>query len=270
MDQSGTRRLSTIRPLWLPALRSALDPLHKGYVKPQDFFQFVQESSLSHRLRSLTLENAGYGIVVECERASADIPLPAAIESPSDHVGWICGQIVAVPTPAELGIVAEREVMEASTDNFFTYFNNTAQDIYIHVRYLQTGQIERKSLSRQIRPISGISVGALVSIRQELESGSYAWSRDLHITEFKACYGGKYVITAGIGLTAIVFCTMPFKTSSEMLPDDNIFTSTLPELDFKLLGPSKTFARPPKVGEKIQVCFVLFPMRNHGDSHDFI
>ncbi|KAK6346148.1 hypothetical protein TWF730_010480 [Orbilia blumenaviensis] len=253
IDKSGTRRLATIRPLWLPALRSALDPLHKGYVKPQNFFQFLHDSSLSHKLRSLTLENAGYGILVECERASGDLPFPAAIESPSDHVGWICGQIVAVPTPAELGIVTDREVMEASADTFFNYFTDTAQDVYFHVRYLQTGQIERKSLSRQIRPISGISVGAAVSIRQELESGIYAWSRDLHITEFKACYGGKYVITAGIGVTGVVFCTMPFKTSSEMLPDDDSLISTIPELEFKLLGPSRTFTHPPKVGEKIQI-----------------
>ena len=39
LNKSGTRRLSTIRPLWLPALRSALDPLHKGYVKPEGLFQ---------------------------------------------------------------------------------------------------------------------------------------------------------------------------------------------------------------------------------------
>ncbi|KAF3197218.1 hypothetical protein TWF679_003498 [Orbilia oligospora] len=251
IDKSGTRLLSTIRPLWLPALRSALDPLHKGYVKPQDFFQFLHDSSLSHKLRSLTLENAGYGILVECERATGDLPLPE-IESPLDHVGWTCGQIVAVPTPAELGIFAEREVMEASTESLFDYFSNTAQDVDIYVRYLQTGQIERKSLLRQIRPISGISVGAVVSIRHELEPGIYAWSSDFHITEFKACYGGKYIITAGTGLNAVVFCTRPFKTSSEMLPDDNSFTSSIPEFDFKLLGPSRAFNHPPKVGEKIQ------------------
>lgn len=87
INQSGTRRLSTIRPLWLPALRSALDPLHKGYVKPQDYFKLVYDSSLSDTLRNLALESAGYGTLVECERASGDLALPAAIESPSAHIG---------------------------------------------------------------------------------------------------------------------------------------------------------------------------------------
>jgi hypothetical protein len=96
---------STIRPLWLPALRSALDPLHKGYVKPQDYFKLIQDSSLSETLRNLALESAGYGTLVECERASGDLALPVAIESPSAHIGWISAQIVAVPTPDELGIV---------------------------------------------------------------------------------------------------------------------------------------------------------------------
>jgi len=257
IDQNGTRCLSTIRPLWLPALRSALDPLHKGYVKPQDFFHLVHDSSLSDTLRSLALENAGYGILIECERASGDLPLPSAIESPSDHVGWISGQIVAVPTPAELGIVTEREVMEASSDVLFTYFKDTTQDVYVYVRYLQTGQIERKSLSRQVRPIGGFSVGAALSIRHELDSGDYAWSCDLQITEFKACHGGKYIITAGIGSTAVVFCTMPLKNSFKILQDDNTSSiSTIPEFDCKLLGPSKVFTHLPKVGEKIQVCIV--------------
>ena len=52
INQGGIRRLSTIRPLWLPALRSALDPLHKGYVKPEDYFGLIHEYSLSDTLRS--------------------------------------------------------------------------------------------------------------------------------------------------------------------------------------------------------------------------
>jgi hypothetical protein len=253
VDQSGTRRLSTIRPLWLPALRSALDPLHKGYVKPQDYFNLLREDSLSETLRRLVLESAGYGILVECERASADLPLPATIESPPDHVGWMSAQIVAVPTPDELGIVTEREIMESmksSSDDLFT------QDVRVYVRYLQTGQVERKSLSKQVRPIGGISIGAALSIRHELESGDHAWSCNFHITEFRACYGGQYVITAGVDPTSIVFSTRPLKNSFDKMfrDDDNSPSSTIPEFDCTLLGPSRVFINPPKVGEKIQVC----------------
>ena len=206
----------------------------------------------------MVLESAGYGTLVECERASADLPLAAAIESPLDHVGWISAQIAAVPTSDELGIVTEREVMESSSDGLFAYFNDTTQDVHVYVRYLQTGQIERKSLSKQVRPIGGISIGAALSIRHELESGDHAWSRDLHITEFKACYGGHYVITAGVDSTSIVFSTRPLKNSFDKVfrDDDNSPSSTIPEFDCTLLGPSKGFINAPKVGEKIQVCTV--------------
>ncbi|UKZ74035.1 hypothetical protein TrVFT333_001689 [Trichoderma virens FT-333] len=255
IDQSGTRRLSTIRPLWLPALRFALDPLHKGYVKPQDYFNLLHDSSLSDTLRRLALENAGYGILVECERAAGDLALPVALETPSDHVGWITAQIVAVPTPEELGIVDEREVLKSSSDAVFACLNNTTQDIHVYVRYLQTGQIERKSLSKQVRPIGGISTGAALSIRYELESGGHAWSSDLRITEFKACYGGQYVITAGADSSATVFSTRPLKDSFDKMlrDDDDSSRATIPEFDCTLLGPSKVFANPPKVGEKVQI-----------------
>ncbi|GAB0146370.1 hypothetical protein EsHS_00006775 [Epichloe bromicola] len=256
IDQSGTRHLSTIRPLWLPALRSALDPLQKGYVKPQDYFNLLQDSSLSDTLKKLTLENAGYGTLIECERAPGDLPLPAVIESPTDHVGWMSAQIVAVPTPDDLGIVSERTVMKSSSDALFAHFNDDFQDVKVYVRYLQAGQIELKSLSKQVRPIGGIFVGASLSIRHELESGEHAWGGDLHVTEFKACYGGEYIITAGAGANAIVFSTRPIKNSfGKMLRDhDNSSCSTIPEFDCTLLGPSKVFTDPPKVGEKIQVC----------------
>ncbi|KAI1288679.1 hypothetical protein F5Y03DRAFT_404548 [Xylaria venustula] len=262
IDQSGTRRLSVVRPFWLPALRSALDPLHKGYVKPQDYFTLIRDSSLSDTLRRLALESAGYGTLVECERASEDLALPAEIESPSDHVGWISAQIVAVPTHGELGIVTEREFMKSSGDNLCAQLNDITPDVHIYVRYLQTGQIERKSLSKQIRPIGGISIGAPLSIRHALESGGYAWSGDLHITEFKACYGGQHIITVGVGPTAVVFSTRPLKNSFDnMLADDDSFStflnsfssSIIPEFDCTLLGPSKVFAGPPKIGEKIQI-----------------
>ncbi|KAL5113147.1 hypothetical protein ACEQ8H_008989 [Pleosporales sp. CAS-2024a] len=194
IDQNGTRHLSTIRPLWLPALRSALDPLHKGYVKPQDYFRLIHDSSLSDTLRSLALESAGYGTLVECERASGDLALPAEIESPSAHIGWISAQIVAVPTPDELGIVTGQEVMESSSDTLFGYFNKPAGDVHVYVRYLETGQIERKSLSKQ---------------RFDF-----------------------YPILHG---------------------NDNSSSSAIPEFDYTLLGSSKVFIQPPKVGEKVQI-----------------
>lgn len=256
IDQRGTRHLSAIRPLWLPSLRSALDPLHKGYVKPHDYFDLLHDTSLSDTLRKLALESSGYGAVIECERSSGDLPFPAVIESPSDHVGWISAQIVAVPTPKELGIVPDQEVIQSSSDALFTHFNNTAQDVHIYVRYVQTGQIERKSLLKQIRPAGGISLGAALSVQRELESGGYAWSDDLHITEFQACYGGRYNVTVGVGSSAVVFCTRPLKGSfDKMLRDDeSLSDSSILELDCTLLGPSKTFIQPPKVGEKVQVC----------------
>ena len=255
IDQGGTRRLSAIRPLWPPAFRSALDPLHKGYVKPQVYFHLLHDSSLSDTLRRLALENAGYGTLVECERASVDLALPAAIEDPFDHVGWIAAQIVAVPTPEELGIATEREIMESSSNSLFSYFNDAAQDVHVYVRYLETGQIERKSLSKRVRPLGGISLGAALSIRHELESGDPVWSGDLPITEFKACYGGRYMITAGAGSTAIVFFTRPLKTTFDTMlrDDDSSSSSVIPEFDCTLLGPSKAFTDPPKVGEKVQV-----------------
>jgi hypothetical protein len=218
---------------------------------------------LSDTLRNLALESAGYGTLVECERASGDLALPAAIESPSDHIGWISAQIVAVPTPDELGIVTGREVMESSSDALFAYFNETAGDVHVYVRYLQTGQIERKSLSKQVRPIGGISVGAALSIRHELDSGDYAWSCELHITDFKACYGGEYIITACVGSTSVVFSTRPLKTSFDKMlhGNDNSSSSAIPEFDYTLLGPSKVFIQPPKVGEKVQVCTTLLEHR---------
>ncbi|KAI0143817.1 hypothetical protein GGR57DRAFT_518126 [Xylariaceae sp. FL1272] len=259
IDPNGTRCVSMVRPLWLPALRSALDPLHKGYVKPQDYFELLRESSLYDILRTITLESAGYGIIVECERASADIALPATIESPTDHVGWIAAQIVAVPTPDELGIASEREIVDLSRDDLFARFGNTTQDVYFYVRYLQTGQIERKSLLKQIRPIGGIALGAKISVRQETEPGSYAWSQDLQITEFKSRPGGQYIVTASAGSGAhsrtTVFASNPIECPFQDVIRD--FSPRpemgVPELDYMLLGSSNVFVNPPRVGEKFQI-----------------
>lgn len=256
VDPSGTRQLSTIRPLWLPALRSALDPLHKGYVKPEDYFTLIHHRSLSDTLRKLVFESAGYGTVIECARASADLALPAAIESPADHVGWISAQIVAIPTPAELGIVTARDTqVDSSSGAISSYYDGTAGDVHVYVRYLQTGQIERKSLSRQVRPAKGLSIGAALSIRYDLDSDGHAWSSDLCLTEFRACQGGMYIITASNDSTSVEFCTRPLQTSSDGILDenDNSLYSAIPRLDYILLGPSKVFTHPPKVGEKVQV-----------------
>ena len=254
IDRSGTRQLSSIRPLWLPALRHNLDPLHKGYVKPQDYFSFLHDTSLSQTLRRLVFENSGYGILVECERASGDLALPAAIESPSDHVGWISAQIVAIPTSHELGIVTEQELVESNGNILLANFNETNQDVHIYVRYLQTGQIERKSLMTQVRPVAAISVGAELSICYRLDSGDYVWSCDLQITQFQACFGGRYVITTGVGSAATVFSTKPLGSSfDKMLSDDNVSSSAPPEVICTLLGPSKVFRHSPQVGEKVQV-----------------
>ena len=219
----------------------------------------IHDSSLSDTLRSLALESAGYGTLVECERASGDLALPAEIESPSAHIGWISAQIVAVQTPDELGIVTGREVMELSNSALFSCINKPARDVHVYVRYLETGQIERKSLSKQVRPIGGISVGATLSIRHELDSGDYAWSCELHVTEFKACYGREYIIAACSGSTSILFSTRPLKTSFDKMlhGNGNSSSSAIPEFDYTLLGPSKVFIQPPKVGEKVQVCTSL-------------
>lgn len=254
IDQSGTRSLYSIRPLWLPALRHALDPLHKGYVKPQDYFHLLRDSSLSETLRRFVFENSGYGALVECERASGDLPLPAAIESPSDHVGWTSAQIVAVPTSNELGIVTDQDLVESSNKILFVNFKETDQDVHVYVRYLQTGQIERKSLVTQVRPAAAIFVGAELSIFHGIDSGGHTWSCDLQITQFQACRSGRYIVTTGVGSAAIVFSMMPLGSPSDkMLRDNNVSNSAIPELSCTLLGPSRVFRRPPQVGEKVQV-----------------
>jgi hypothetical protein len=209
-------------------------------------------------LRRLVFESAGYGTLVECARASDDLALPAAIESPSGHIGWISAQIVAIPTPAELGIVTARDTIESSSDAISAYFDGTAGDVHVYVRYLQTGQIERKSLSKQVRPVEGLSIGAALSIRHELDSDDHVWSCDLRIAEFKACQGGEYIITACSDSTSVEFCTRPLKISSDSMlhVNDNSLCSAIPKFDYMLLGPSKVFIHPPKVGEKVQVCTI--------------
>ncbi|EUC39727.1 hypothetical protein COCMIDRAFT_110740, partial [Bipolaris oryzae ATCC 44560] len=139
-----------------------------------DYFKLIYNTSLSNILRSLALKSAGYGTLVKCERASGDLTLPAEIESLSAYIRWISAQIMAVLIPNELGIVTRQEVMELSSDTLFSYFNKPARDVHVYVRYLETSQIERKSLLKQVCPIRGISVSAALSIWHELDLGDYA------------------------------------------------------------------------------------------------
>ena len=81
---------------------------------------------------------------------------------------------MAVLISNKLGIVNERDFIGSSSELLFTYFKDTIYDVYVNVRYLETGQIEGKSLSKQVRPIGGISIGALLSIRYKLKSDNYA------------------------------------------------------------------------------------------------
>ncbi|RUP49056.1 hypothetical protein BC936DRAFT_143369 [Jimgerdemannia flammicorona] len=256
IDPNGTQLLSAIRPLWIPALRNALDPLHKGYVKPDDYLSFLGGDSLTSTLRRVVLESAGYGIIVECQRSTGDFSLPDAIEDPHDHVGWMSAcEIVTVPLPEDLGIIGDNVSLDANSSNLIKYFTDTKQDISVYVRYLQTGQIQIKNLSTQIRPFRGLRIGASLSVRYKLEDQSNAWSQNLPIVEFKARAGGRYIVTAGIGENALVFSTAPLTQFVDRMvnieqPAD---ATEVLELEFTLLGSTTVFNREPKIGEKIQV-----------------
>ena len=91
-----------------------------------------------------------------------------------------------------------------------------------------------------------------MSIRYKLDLGNYTWSCDLYITEFKICQGEEYIITAYIGSTSVIFSTRPLKTSFDKIlhSNDNSLSFAIPEFDYMLLGLSKVFIHPPKVGEK--------------------
>ncbi|CAH1760070.1 5884_t:CDS:2 [Entrophospora sp. SA101] len=256
IDPAGTRNLKDIRPLWLSALRRALDPLHKGYVKPHDFLSFVNTESLSNKLRQVVLDSCGYGIFVECQRTTSDIALPSELESPPDHVGWMSAcQIISVPSSDELGIFIYDKETQPHFKNLMDSFTYPQNDVWVYVRYLQTGQIERKLLSKHVRMLGGLCVGASISIHYDMENSSGNWSDSLLIVELKACAGGRYIVTAGSEENTIVFVTkQPFgfndRTVQSDLPCEFV---NLPEFDYCLLGPSTIFTQEPKVGEKIQV-----------------
>ncbi|EAA34357.2 hypothetical protein GE21DRAFT_3606 [Neurospora crassa] len=113
--------------------------------------------------------------------------------------------------------------------------------------------IQRKADQLQ-RAYSAVSIVFLqhIKVQQGRTSGKETVESS---TVFKACYGGQYIITAGVGSNAIVFSTRPVKDSfSKMLrDDDNPSSSIIPEFECTLLGPSTAFSHPPKVGEKVQV-----------------
>uniref|UniRef100_A0A0B7K6E0 Fungal N-terminal domain-containing protein n=1 Tax=Bionectria ochroleuca TaxID=29856 RepID=A0A0B7K6E0_BIOOC len=87
--------------------------------------------------------------------------------------------------------------------------------------------------------------------------------------EFKACFGGRYSITAGAGANTYVFSTTPIKASFDgMLQNDVHSDAPTPQLEFILLGPSKVFYQAPKIGEKIQACPLLDPVEYDGLWYD--
>ncbi|GBC03682.1 hypothetical protein RclHR1_05260004 [Rhizophagus clarus] len=255
IDPAGTRKLGDIRPLWLPALRQALDPLHKGYIKPHDYLSFLGGESLSNKLRQVVFDSCGYGIVVECQRTSDDISLPSEIESPAHQAGWMSScQIVSVPSPTELGVFTYDTQPQLS--NLIENFTHPKNDVWVYVRYLQTGQIERKLLSKNVRMLGGLRIGITISVCYILENGSSAWSDSLPIVELKACAGGRYIVTAGSNNDVIEFVTKPpigFDDRAVRIEYQSDDSTDLMESDYSLLGSSTVFTQEPKIGEKIQV-----------------
>ncbi|CAG8516557.1 17805_t:CDS:2 [Racocetra fulgida] len=235
-----TLDLKDIRPLWLPALREALDPLHKGYVKPHDYLSFLGEEKLSSKLKQVVLNSCG------------DIPLPTELECPAHSVGWMSAcQIISVPSLDELGIFLQNESnLESIIKHIIEY-----PDIWVCVRYLQTGQIEKKLLTKDIRMLGGLRIGISISIRYTLENSSKVWSSIFSVIELKACAGGRYIVTARSDVNTIVFVTMPPVGFDHFViqTDQHEDLKDLPELEYSLLGPSKVFRQKPKDGEKIQV-----------------
>ncbi|CAG8546388.1 13189_t:CDS:2 [Ambispora leptoticha] len=255
INPNGTRNLKDIRPLWLPALCEALDPLHRGYVNPYNYLSFLDGKSLSNKLRQIVLDSCGYGIFVECRRTRQDIALPSEIESPAHSVGWMsfC-QIISVPSPEELGIFIYDEGTKPQLKKLIENYTYPKNDIWVYVRYLQTGQIERKLLSEDVRMLGGLRIGISIAICYTLENGS-CWSDSLSIVGLKACAGGRYIVTAGSKENTIEFVTKPpigfddHAVRSDQLDND----LTILEFDYCLLGPSTFFTEAPKKDEKIQI-----------------
>ncbi|CAG8764269.1 7284_t:CDS:2, partial [Funneliformis caledonium] len=143
--------------------RYALDPLYKGYIKPHDYLNFLGKDSLSNKLRQVVFDSCGYGIFVECQQTTSDISLPKEIESPAYSVGWMSAcQIILVPTSTELGIFIYEKNNQKRFNNLIENITYPKNDIWV------------------------ISI----SILENFENGSSAWSDNLLIVELKACAGG--------------------------------------------------------------------------------
>ncbi|CAG8724478.1 342_t:CDS:1, partial [Funneliformis mosseae] len=164
--------------------------------------------SLSNKLRQVVLDSCGYGIFVECQRTISDISLPKKIESLAHSVGWMSAcQIVSVPTLTELGIFIYEKNNQKRFNNLIENITYLKNDIWVYVRYLQTGQIEKKLISKNVQILGRLRTGISISILENFENGSSAWSDNLLIVKLKACAGGRYIVTAGSGDNAIVFKT---------------------------------------------------------------
>ncbi|CAG8735367.1 5368_t:CDS:2, partial [Funneliformis caledonium] len=189
IDSTGMRNLKDIRPLWIPSLQKALDLLYKGYIKPHDYLNFLGKDSLSNKLRQVILDSCGY-----------------EIESPAHSVSWMSAcQIILVPTLTELGIFIYEKNNQKRFNNLIENITYPKNDIWVYVRYLQTGQIEKKLISKNVQMLGGLRTGISISILENFENGSSVWSDNLLIVELKACTGGRYIVTAESGDNAIVF-----------------------------------------------------------------
>ncbi len=79
-----------------------------------------------------------------------------------------------ISTFNKLEIIIIQNFINLNNKFFFFYFKDTIQDVYIYIRYLETNQIERKSLLKQVRSIEDISINALLFIRYKIKSNNYA------------------------------------------------------------------------------------------------
>ena len=79
-----------------------------------------------------------------------------------------------ISTFNKLEIIIIQNFINLNNKFFFFYFKDTIQDVYIYIRYIETNQIERKSLLKQVRSIEDISINALLFIRYKIKSNNYA------------------------------------------------------------------------------------------------
>ena len=77
---------------------------------------------------------------------------------------------MAVPISAELAIVTVLDTVKSSSDALSVRFDGMAGDAHVYIIHLPIGQIKRKSLSKQIRPVAGFSIGAVKGARSSSAS----------------------------------------------------------------------------------------------------